>query len=1070
MLKKIILYLFLILFTSSSFAQQVKFKQLTMEDGLSNNKVYTVIQDRNGFIWFGTSDGLNRYDGYSFKIYRNDSEDSNSIADNNIESLLEDSKGNIWIGTKAGILSKYDPSLENFTHWNLNAESSISNSIKTIYEDRKGNIWIGSYIDGLYRLNSSNFAIDHWKADPINTKSLSNNFILSIIEDNSGKILIGTYEGLNIFNPELPQKGFNNYFHEPDNPSSISDNHIWELSKSLIDSNIIWLGTDKDLTRYNSSKKTFEKIDISNRNNLVHGRGCGRIIEEIIAEEKIIWTDSYSGLLRINLSSGETKRFLHDKNNRLSLINNQINKLFRDRSGVLWITTQNGVSYITTKSQLFNSVNINYMDDDENSLLMNKNITAISKFDDNKIWIGTTDGLYLLADLNSHPRLRKLSKFDGSHIWSILSKNKDEIWIRSYGTGLRQVNSTKNSITNIDINTNSKILQSIYQSKALLEDSNKNIWVGYWGQGITKINYKDGTITKWLNEQGDSNSLSHNDVWTITEDRFGRIWIGTQGGGLNLFEDRDKGIFKSWLSDEKIKQKLNSNIYSLFTSSKNVDINDLVTILWIGTSEGLVRLEINNKDNTNIDVYDFDIRISNYSKKNGLKDNTVNSITEDDNGNLWLGTNSGISFFDIQKKSFANFTTEDGINGTMMNPESVLKLDSGLLLFGSSGGLNIFNPANIKLSSYKPKLVISDFKIFNNSVKIGNNSPLRKSVQTLEEISLSYNQNVFSFEFVALDYNSAKSIQYNYMMEGFDKDWSNSGGRRFVSYTNLNPGNYIFKVKATNADGIWNAGSKSISILIKPPFWQTWWFRSTAVFLFLFGIYFTVNKRISKLEQDRLSEEEFSQRLLESEERERERIAAGLHDSLGQNLLVIKNRALLGLKSDKVDFPKDQLSEISDSATLAIDEVRHIAYNLHPYQLSRLGLTKAIQSIISNIKETTKIVFKEDIDNIDSIFSGEKEIHIYRIAQELINNIVKHSEATNAIMKISKGNKRISVKIVDNGKGFDQHLISSNKKKSGGFGFQNINKRVNLLNGKLIINSVKGTEVNIIIPFENTKL
>jgi len=780
----LLLILIISLVVCKNFAQSIRFNHLTVENGLSNNVVNTVIQDRTGFMWFATEDGLNRYDGYGFKIFRHDSKDSNSISDNSIWALCEDRKGNIWIGTKAGVLDKYNPETENFTHWEIKSDLTEENSITSIYEDSKQNIWIGTYKDGVYKLNPETNKFDHWGAKTDDKNILSHNYVHDIGEDDSGNILVGTHDGLNIFNPDLPQDGFEKFFFNPDNRKSLSNNLIWGISKSTLNPDIIWICALNNLTKFDSEKLIFERVTISNPDHLQYGTSVNSVVEEIDDNEVIIWAASYSGLIRINITTGITRRFMQEEQNNQSLCNNQINNIIKDRTGVLWIVTQNGISYYTPKSTSFNSITLGNNASNIISVLKKKNITAISKFDDDRIWIGTANGLYLLDDIEINPRIKKLPEFSGEHIWSLASLNENEIWIGTFGKGLSQFNYGENKITKWDLKDPKIKTQSVYYNKSLLADSKKNIWVGYWGVGAARINPLTGKSNVWLNEPGNDKSISHNDVWVIKEDRFGRIWLGTVGGGLNLFEDREDGIFHHWLQRDDIRNGLSSNnIYSICEAKNLNQFTNPVTILWIGTSDGLNRFEV--KNNSNAELYEFEISNQYYTVKDGLPDNSVNSIVEDENGNLWLGTGSGISFLDVSKATFTNYTMADGINGTLMNPESALRLDSGLILFGSTKGLNIFSPKNIKLSSYKPNVVITDFQIFNKSVQIGDNSPLKESIRTIDEIILPNDQDVFSFEFAALDYNSSQSIEYAYKMEGFDKDWIESGKRRFVTYTNL---------------------------------------------------------------------------------------------------------------------------------------------------------------------------------------------------------------------------------------------------------------------------------------------
>ncbi len=1067
-------------FNLQLFSKPIKFKHLTVENGLSNNYVNAVIQDQYGFMWFGTNDGLNRYDGYNFKIFRNELDDSNSISDNSIHTLLEDEKGEIWIGTKSGVLNKYNPRTEKFTKIRLQSNIKVDNGIESIYEDNLGNIWIGTHLEGLYRLNPKDNIIEHWTASANNPNSLSNNYVLSILEGNGGNIIIGTYNGLNIFNPNKPQDGFKTFYQAPNNPNSLSDNLIWALSKSSIDSNIIWIGTSNGVTEYNSANSGFRRIKIDNTANLQFGESCGYAIDEINAGEEIMWVLSYGGLLRINLTTGKSSRYIHNDDNLQSLINNHINKIVKDRTGVLWVATEGGISYYTPKSTFFNSHSFDYT---ITSQLKKKNITALSKLDNSKIYIGTTDGLYLLSNINSNPKLERLTKFDGYYIWSIQSTKKNEIWIGTYGKGLKKFNYITGKITNWDFDRTQIQGQSTYFNKTLLEDSKKNIWIGYWGAGIKRLNPTTRKYSMWLNEPGNLKSLSYNSVWTIKEDRFGRIWIGTYGGGLNLFEDNDGGIFHHWLKQENNEYKLSSNnIFSIHEARNIKNSDNSQIILWIGTDNGLNKFIVKNK-NSNADIYDISVKTEIYALEDGLLDNTINSISEDDNGNLWLGTNSGISFFDISEKTFINYTKEDGINGIVMNPEASLNLDNGLILIGGNEGFNIFDPRKMKLSTFKPNLVITDFKIFNKSLKIGKNNQFKESFQSINEIELSYDQDVFSFEFAALDYNSSKTIQYSYIMEGFDKDWIKSGTRRLASYTNLDPGEYTFKVKSTNADGIWNDRSKSILIVITPPFWKTWWAYITYFLVFIFGFYLISNYRMNqrkKKEEERLNavieREKLTQAELRAETAEyktkvietekeiekqqiRNRISADLHDEIGSNLSsIILLSSLADKKQNFDDELKKYMSEIHGAAKMSAEAIRDIVWFINPAsdQIANL-VAKMVQTSNTMLSSIEHELIKSKFDVTEKLPPNVKR-NIFLIFKEILNNIIKHSQADFVSVNIKQENKKFEFSVTDNGVGI---TLDGN---NDGNGLKNLKFRANQINADLQISSkeMKGTTITLI--------
>ena len=1076
--------------------QQIRFNHLTVGDGLSNNIVNTVIQDQAGFMWFGTEDGLNRYDGYGFKIFRHNPNDSNSLSDNSIWALTEDENGNIWIGTKAGMLDKYDPVHEIFSHWKIESKLTEENSINAIYEDSKRNMWIGTYKEGLYKLNTGTNKIEHWIANPEDEKSLSHNYIQDIIEDDEGNLIIGTYIGLNKFNPDLPDSGFEHFYFNKENPNSLSNNLIWSLSKSEIYNNIIWVCTFNNLTKYNSKTSSFERVKVYNPDDLQYGTSVNSVVEEIMDGEEILWTASYSGLIRINLTTNNAYRYVQDENNSQSLSSNQINKIIKDRTGVLWLITENGINYSTPKSTLFNSVVSGNADFNVASTLKKKNITAFSKSNDNRIWIGTVNGLYLLDNLKTNPELKKLQRFEGYHIWSLESVNENEVWIGTYGKGLKQFKYDDDKLTGWDLDNPHIRTQSVYYNRTILTDSKKNIWVGYWGVGAARINPITGKSKVWLNEPGNPQSISHNDVWVIKEDILGRIWLGTVGGGLNLFEDRNGGIFHHWLYKKDDANSLSSNnIYSICEAQNLDSLTGTKTILWIGTSDGLNRFEIKNSS----DVYDIEIKNRFYTVNDGLPDNSVNSIVEDEKGNLWLGTGSGISFFDVNEETFTNFSSADGINGTMMNPESALKLNNNFILIGSTKGLNIFDPQKIQLSSYKPNLVITDFQIFNKSVNIGENSPLTENIHTTNKIVLSYDQDVFSFEFAALDYNSSESIQYAYKMEGFDDEWINSGKRRFVTYTNLDPGKYEFKVKSTNADGVWNNNITSIKIEMRPPWWKTLWAYSLYIILIFLGL---VGIRSFELNRAKLRNElklrEFEVRKKSELEELKSRFFANLSHEFRTPLMLIKgpiqqlkagerdknfseNINLIERNSDRLKELIDQLLELSQLEKAAI-----------PLMAKQENVITILKGLISSFESFTKqknisLKFQSESENMICWVDRDK---LEKIINNLLSNAVKFTPDGGSVSvdfneKSIDGKPFAEINISDSGAGIPKDKIDkifdrffqvddSTKRSHGGsgIGLALVKEFVDLHKWKISVVSEpgEGTEFVIQIPMSDDYL
>lgn len=1097
-------YILVILFallnaTAIYYPQSFKFNNLTVEKGLSNNDVNTLIQDRTGFIWFGTEDGLNRYDGYNFKVFRHESDDSNSLADNTIWALMEDSKGFLWIGTKSGKLNRYDPVTESFTLYQLTPNIESISSIAALFEDRIGNIWIGTRTRGVYRLNPDSKEISNWNRNDTIPSNLSFQSVRAITEDKSGNIIIATYSGLNKFNPSAPDKGFEKFFYKADDPNSLSDNEIYNLSKSTYDENIIWIGTQKGLTEFNSLKNTFSRIEIPNPDKLQFGSGASTVIEEIIDGERILWIDTYSGLVRMNLNSGKSFRFVNDEKNPNSLIDNQINKIIKDRSGVIWIATENGISYYSSKNSKFNSPFRSdyrlYLD----AVGDKKNLKAITQYENGDIWLGFSNGLVSIKKSEQSTLVIKDALFNNLNVWSLAAHKNNSLWIGTYGQGLKQLDVQTKEIKDWSLIYALKNSKTVPYIKSLYKDASNNIWVGYWGSGLARIEPGTGKYMVWNRLPTESESLSDSDVWSIVEDRFNRIWIATLNGGLNLFIDKDNGKFLKWTKSAGNKKGLNSeNVFTIYEAKKGEYSNhkDLI-VFWLGTSNGLNQFVITNNSSSN--PYDFSVQITSYTIKDGLADNSVNSILEDEDGNLWLGTSVGISFFDVKKKTFTNFTSEDGLYGSDMNPGAAIKLDNGLMVFGSAKGLNIFDPKETRLSDYKPAVILTDFQIFNKSIEAGVNSPLKKSIVYTKEIQLSHSQDVFSFEFAALDYNSPQSIKYAYKMEGFDEDWIENENRRFVSYTNLNPGKYIFKVKSTNADGVWNNEFVSLQVIINSPWWATLWAYGFYTILIIIGLLAIRRFEMSRVKlRNELRLHEYEAKQKSQLEEMKSRFFANLSHEFRTPLTLIKGpvELLKNKISNKSDIEQidiiqrnsEKLKELIDQL-LELSQLENSSVPLKTRKVDLISTLKGLVFSFNSLAHQKNISLKfQSNSNIKILWIDRDKLE--KIINNLLSNALKFtptggSVSVSVIDILSDEKTFTKITVADNGIGipkdkleniFDRfYQVDDSTQRSyggSGIGLALVKELVDLHKWKITVESGEGNGANfkLMIPLTDDYL
>lgn len=1039
-----------------------------------------MVQDQLGFLWFGTDDGLNRFDGYGFKVYRNDPANQLSLSDNAIRSMCVDRSGYIWIGTKRGDLNRYDPVTDGFEHWQIETDGVKENSITAIYEDSNGDIWIGTYKEGLYKFQIGKNKFVHWINQAGDGNSLSINYVTSILEDSSNELWISTFNGLNKFNSGNPEQPFTRTYKDEKNHNSLSDNLIWAMKRSGYDSNIIWIGTLNGLTEFNSLTGKFIRHSLPDRMQLQFGYSISSISEDMIGDEKVLWIGTFGGLIRINLNAGYSERFIREDNNPFGINSNQIHALLKDKSGTLWIASDNGLNFFSHKSIKFNYLYSQSVSLGQSNEMFKKIINPITRTENGKMWFGTTDGLYSIDESffikgqNAGSTINIYNELKEINIWSLAPDDSGNLWIGTYGQGLKQLNLETGKIKSWEIGYKDYPVISPYRYvKSLCISNDGMIWIGYWGGGVARLNPQSGQYKIWRNEFNTPGELSYNDVWIIHEDRIGRVWVGTNGGGLNLFEDSEDGYFHHWVEDKaRSTNGLNSNsIYTIHESRKSG--NDS-TILWIGTRNGLNKFVVDN--NSSVDFANLKVQIKHYSVKDGLPDNSIESIVEDDNGNLWIGTGSGISFFNVAEDKFKNYSVSDGLVGNEFNTGSSFRNENGLVFLGSTNGLNVFHPEKIKNSVYQPPVYITDFLIFNQPVSTGKNSPLKTNIFFAEQLELSYSQNVFSFQFAALDFNSPQSNKYSYKMEGFDNDWIYSNSRRFVTYTNLDPGEYIFKVKATNSDGMWNENIATLKVIITPPIWATWYAYSFYIVMFISALLlirrYELEKRAKKV-RERLhkqkAEAEIREMKLKTESAElkaitleqekeiekqkiRNRIARDLHDEIGSNLSSISLLSRMLKDEIKSDGSiADSLSRIESTAKSSVMSIRDIVWFINPSSDSLQDLILKMKEAAENLLKGKEFYFNHSMPDRDIKITPEIKRAIYLIHKETLNNIVKHSEADKINISISVDDNKLRLVVSDNGKGYDINTVKK------GNGVNNIKSRAAEINADLEMLSNPGS-------------
>ncbi len=800
----------------------IKFDRISLEQGLSQTTVWAIIQDSRGFMWFGTADGLNKFDGYNFTVYNHDPLDSTSISDSRVITICEDKDGTLWIGT-AGGLNKFNRESETFTHYiyDLSNPNSLSdNRVQSIYEDRSGILWIGTDNGGLNKFDKETEKFEHYQYDPANPNSLSHNHIFPICEDKTGVLWIGTPAGLNRFDKE--NKIFKHYKHDPSVPNSLSHNEINALYEDK--SGTLWIGTDNGLNKLVPSTKSGQALSEADwldpaKIKFVHYKHDPMNPNSL--SDDMIWSifEDKSGNLWIGTAGGglnkfekEKDTFIHYKNNPIdpnTLSDYRVRSIYEDRSGLLWIGTHAGG---LNKFNRYGKKFVHYKMDPANlNSLSNNSVRCIYQDKSGILWIGTWAG-----GLNKFDRENENFKHyrnDPSNPHSIgsdriLSIHEDKLGVLWIGTvmGLDKFDREREIFVHYKKDPSKLDRLSENSVRVIFEDKIGALWIGMWGGGFNKFDRKKETFTNYSNDPKNVNSLCNNTVMTLYENRYGTLWIGTCDG-LDRF-DREKDIFEHYNHDPANSKSLSNNyILSIYE-----DPAENGYTLWIGTQGGLNKLVLSKDKEFKREKEEFTI----FTENDGLPNNWVYGILGDDHGNLWLSTNKGISKFNTQTETFRNYDVNDGLQSNEFNTGAYFISSSGEMFFGGNNGFNAFYPDSIKDNSYIPPVVITTIKKFDEIIKF--------DISDTEEIELSYKDKYLAFEFASLDYTNPQKNQYAYIMEGFDKDWIDAGMRRRATYTNLNPGKYIFRVKGSNSDGVWNEEGVSVKIVITPPFWETWWF------------------------------------------------------------------------------------------------------------------------------------------------------------------------------------------------------------------------------------------------------
>lgn len=1015
---------------------KLRFEHITSDQGLPNNTAIRIMQDQKGYIWVGTYNGLCKFDGYNFTTYQFDPDDTSSIGGNVIRFFWETQDGKIWVLAKGSGTFIFDRTTEKFTQLSPVGKVPLDlNCTVSLIEDDEGKLWMNDCEGrlGRYDRKKNSFIGQDYVSEMFgeHKPTISVPPRISLIRrSKTGDIWLSGSHGLHRLKlipqgKEQPAKTeFTHYAHE-----AIMDN-LYEDRQGML-----WF-SGSCLNQFNPKTGVFSQFVSSPGNpNAIYGNQVTGIAED---KQGNLWVSTEHVLNKLNRERTSFTHYKHDPDDPTSINGKFIYDVFMDRSNILWLGTVTGG---LEKVDLNQNRIVHYRNNPSNPhSLSNDEVAAICEDKAGTIWLGTIGGGLNAWDKqkDKFKRFRhdplNASSLGTDFVSAVIEAMDGTLWIGG-GQNSVAILSRLDRKTGTFRNYRFKyFFPNTYGNPVLTlyEDSKGLIWVGTSGG----VSYFDPRAERWVHYRRDgTNPQGLSDYWAnaICEDRKGNFWIGHNSNALDKLDPKT-GTITRYVHSPRDSSSISSSIVkSICKDSRGT--------LWFATRHGgLCRLNEVNET------------FSSFTRKDGLPSNTVYSVLEDNDGNLWLTTNKGLSCFSPFTMSFTNYDVNDGFqfNEFEIRPEHAggcFKGRDGTLYFGGPTGFNVFHPRDLHTNKIIPPVVITQFALFDKPLPGKNEA---------SEIILSYDQNFFSLEFSALNYSNSGKNQYAYQLVGIDKDWVYSGNRRNASYTNMAPGNYLFRVKASNDDGMWNEEGVSIEVRILPPWWLSWWaylFYTVAASLL---VYLSVRSYINgKLQRER--DAMVRQRAIQSE---RSRISSELHDDLGGELSTIR------LLSEINDVPgtntQQRLIKISALSSNLVQKMNEIVWALNVNNDSLQSLVAYMRRYVVKYLDDAgiKCLFAQPAAIPDYPIDGVIRRNTFLLLKEALHNVVKHAGAKEVQIAVAIDNG-LEITIHDDGKGIPVEELEH----TGGNGLRNMYQRIKVLNGQMRVTTGCGTTLHLSFPF-----
>lgn len=844
-------------------AEDLKFHQLTVDDGLSSNLVRSIVQDFTGFIWVATGDGLNKYDGTGFTVYRHHNDIPTSLASNDINVLFVDAQGTLWVGTNGNGLDRYDRQMSEFQHFvhdPANPHSISSDLILSIFQDNRGDLWIGT-VGGLNKFIPRANKFQRFVNSPDDQTSLVSNSIFSIQEDGSGNLWVGTGNGLDRMDDESGI--FTHFRHDPENPTSLSSNAVLVIYRDA--GGELWIGTEGGgVNRYDPTTESFHRFLDTPLDPSDPSTDRGISVRAIIQIDTNIWVGTLgNGIFALSTGDGSIRHYRNDPRSGDSLSDDRIQAIYPDRSGLLWIATAGGgISQLDINRNRFHAyANVN---DDPNSLSTG-GVLAVVQSTGGDIWVGT-DGSGLDR---INPETGRVIHFlhdptvtgtlSNNHVKALYLDHAGILWIGT-DRGLNRFDPVTATFTVYLYDPRNRQSLGDNRITAITEDQHNVLWIGTQA-GLERFNRTTETFDHYYYNANDPGSLIANHIWSLLIDETNTLWVGT-AVGLDRYDRANNRFIHVWSQLQDPPRLTDHHILSLFLHSDGQ--------LWIGTMGGLNRYDPATD------------QLTTFTLRDGLPNEYIYCMVEDRDGYLWLSTNGGLARMDLSTNSILNFTQDDGLLSNSFNQNACATSRDGRLFFGAQNGLNDFNPSHIRQNPFIPPVILTS--VTQGGLPIDPAAP----TDELSRIILRWPNNYFEFEFAALSYSQPEENRFAYMLENYDSDWKTATPGQSGRYANLPAGNYTLNIKASNNDGVWNDTGSTIDVVVLAPFWQSAWFQWGLLVSLLAIVGIGVQLRVYSINQrNRMLSAQVAERTREIEQRRK--AAEGLKQIL---ILLNSNRPL----------------------------------------------------------------------------------------------------------------------------------------------------------------------------------